>query len=243
MDIQLVIRTIDRGTRSHYLTSTLAGLAHQQIPPERIHVFPTAPDVRWIDERSRSRCTLHVPARTYRATENMGIALSGAPACDWVVHLEDDVQLCQDFLGSVSRWISTQVTDTYRLVSFFTPSMKGPMKQAHQRRRSALPFPLERWTSGVAVALRWADAQACGRWILETAPVWRTGPEYPAWATHRGADKMIAAWQRVAYPSCPQALASVPCLVEHVGRVSSLSRLGTFPFVQAPVFSGRAWQP
>lgn len=239
LNLQIVIRAIDRRP-SNYLSSTVAGLHGQGIPADRIHVFPTAPPTHWIDALTRGRCTVHEPARAYRATENMGIALAGAPSCDWVVHLEDDVRICQDFLGSVSRWIEAHAKGDTRLVSFFTPSIRREMLSAFGR-VSALPFTLHRWTSSVCVALRYEDAQACGAWILEHAGTWRVGPGFASWATHRGADKMIAAWQAVAYPSCDLALASVPCLVEHVGRTSSLKSLGRFPFVQAPIYTGRAW--
>jgi hypothetical protein len=238
-DFQIVIRAIDRAPMA-YLSSTVAGLHGQGIPKDRIHVFPTAPGTSWIDRLTRGRATVHEPARLYRATENMGIALGGAPACEWVIHLEDDARICRDFLGSVGRWIDAHVNDGVRLVSFFTPSIRRQMQLAAGQ-VSALSFPLDRWTSSVCVALRGPDAAAAGPWILATAPTWRVGPNFPSWATHRGADKMIAAWQRVAYPTVPNALASVPCLVQHVGRTSSLRRLGRFEFVQAPVFTGEPW--
>lgn len=240
-DLQIVIRAVDRRP-IHYLSTTIAGLHYQGIEADRIHVFPTAPGTAWIDKLTRGRCVVHEPARIYRATENMGIALSGAPPCEWVIHLEDDVKVCQDFVGSISRWIDAHVDASTRLVSFFTPSIRRQMIAAHASGSiSAIPFPLDRWCSSVCAAIRSDDARRCGPWILEHAATWRTGPGFAAWATHRGADKMIAAWQAEAYPEIPTALASVPCLVEHVGRQSSLSRLGRFAFVQAPVFTGKPW--
>lgn len=237
-DLQIVIRTCERGP--NYLSSTVAGLHGQEIPKDRIHVFPTNPHTRWIDALTRGRATVHEPARAYKATENMGIALSSAPACEWVIHLEDDVRICQDFLGSVSRWLNRYALGSTRLYSFFTPSIRREMLSAYPS-VSALAFRLDRWTSSVCVALRYEDAQACGRWILEHADTWRVGPQFQEWANKRGADKMIAAWQAVAYPASDLALASVPCLVQHVGRVSTLKHLGRFGFVEAPVFTGQAW--
>lgn len=239
-DIQIVMRTVDRRIEDSYLANTVAALKRQGVPAERIHLFPTAPGLRYINEATRSACTLHVPARTYRATENMGIALLGAPPCEWVLHLEDDVKLCADFLGSVSRWIDAHVNESHRLLTFFTPDHR-PMREAVRNQQAAFTFPLEKWASAVAVAMRGEDAEPCGRWILDKAPTWRVGPNYPPWATHRGSDKMLAAWQVQAYPDVREALGSCPCFVQHLGKVSSLRSLGHFKYVQAPVYTGLAW--
>lgn len=171
----------------------------------------------------------------------MGIALLSAPKCDWVLHLEDDVRPCQDFLGSVGRWLQVCTTERHRLATFFAISIAKELIIATGQGIPAIEFPLGQWTSSVAAAIRWEDAQLCGAWILENAKTWRVGPEFPDWARYRGADKMLAAWQQVAYPELPDAVASAPCLVEHEGNVSSLSRFGRFRFVKAPVFTGQAW--
>lgn len=242
MDLRIVMRTLDRQIRPSYLARTVTHLRRQGIQPDQLHVYPTDPVISWIEPAIRVACTLHRPARKYRATENMGIALRDAPACDWVLHLEDDVRPCADLLGSITRWIEAHVTEDHRLLTFFAPSLKHPMHRAVKAETAVLPCPLpDAWTSGVAVALRWSDAQACGQWILDHAATWRTGPQYPAWAKHRGADKMIAAWHAEAYPMIHEGLASVPCFVEHEGQLSSLRRFGRFGFVKAPVFTGRAW--
>src|SRR5690606_2064806 len=142
-------------------------------------------------------CIVHAPARAYKATENMGIALLGAPACDWVLHLEDDVKPCADLIGSVTRWLEQHAHEGVRLTSFFTPSIKkADMRAAHDAGATALPFPTTRWASAVAFAMRWTDAQACGQWILDHASTWRVGPDYPTWANARGADRMVGAWHQ-----------------------------------------------
>ena len=240
-DYQIVMRTVDRGT-TNYLTNTIASLADQGVPPERIHLFPTAPNIRYISPRTLRRCTLHAPARQYRATENMGVALLGAPQCAWVIHLEDDVRLCADFVGSASRWLDAHATEAHRLFTFFAPDARL-IRPSIVLRRPTFQFPIEKWASAVAVAMRGADAGPCGRWILDAAPTWRVGPSYPPWANHRGSDKMLAAWQAQAYPDVREALGSCPCFVQHLGKVSSLSRFGRFRYVTAPVFDGLAWEP
>ena len=241
MTLSIVMRTASRRGGPDYLTRTLRQIAGQRVPPSQVHLFPTAPDVRMTPE-ARGACTVHAPDRAYRATENMGVALLGAPPCDWVLHLEDDVKPCRDLIGSVTRWLSMHAREDVRLVSFFTPSIKAvTMREAHASGVSALAFPITRWTSAVAFAMRWADAQACGRWILDHADTWRVGPDYPEWANARGADRMVGAWHEATYPHITEALTSVPCLVEHIGHISTLRGLGRFGFVKAPLFVGQAW--
>lgn len=241
MDLQIVMRTARRvDGLVNYLRTTLVFLGQQGIPAERIHVFPTAVDLSWVPIDAKRRCTLHVPDRDYRSTENMGVMLSQAPPCDWVLALEDDLRPCADFLGSASRWIEVHMA-AHRLATFFAVSVTPQMVSAAQRQESSVPVPMPKWNSSVAVAMRWEDARACGRWVLDHAPTWRVGPGFESWATHRGSDKMLAAWHQEAYPDLPDGLASVPCLVQHEGRVSSLRGLGRFGYVRAPVFTGRAW--
>lgn len=240
-DLQIVMRTMNRGIAPSYLQRTIARCAAQLIPADRIHVFPTAPDVRWIDVKTRTRCTVHVPARTYTAPENMGVALSEAPACEWVIHLEDDIRPCLDVLPSMARWVATYMTADDRLASFFTPGHPELMQAVAHAGASSMSLPLTGWNSAVALAMRWEDAIACGAWITAQAPTWRLGQGFQRWAHLRGADKMIAAWHQHAYPQLPNALASVPCFVEHEGQVSSLRHLGSFKYVKAPIFTGQSW--
>lgn len=240
MEIQYVMRTVDRGIRPTYLQNTIGHLHRQGIPRERIHVCPTMPDLGWIDPTTAGRCTLHEPDRRYSAPENMGITLLAAPRCDWVVQLEDDIKPCNDFAGSIDRWLTKYAGD-YRLISFFVVTIRRDIVRAAAVGRGCVPFPLDQWASSCAIAMRWDDARACGAWIAEHASTWRTGNGFPVWANSRGADKMLAAWQAEAYPLTKYAAASAPCLVEHEGKISSLKGLGRFPYCRAALFTGQAW--
>jgi hypothetical protein len=172
------------------------------------------------------------------ATENMGIALGAAPKCDWVLHLEDDVTPCREFLPSVMRWIERHARETARLVSFYlTPRMAaGALRSPGVR-----AFPVPSFQAAQAFALRWDDAQACSQWIAAHAPTWRVGPAWPGWAHKRGSDRMVAAWHQAAYAEIADGIASDPCFVEHEGQVSSLRAIKAFRFHRAAVFTGEPW--
>lgn len=240
MRLAILMRTADRGAGRNYVASTMKQLREQGVGADTIHLFPTSQELKWLPVGARESCVCHVPPKSYTATENMGVCLSNAPDADWVIHLEDDVRICHDFMGSVERWIQAHA-DPYLIASFFTPQSPEAMGKAMHEGAPAVVLPVGKLNSAVALALRPADARACGAWITSAAPAWRTGSGYPAWAHRRGADKMIAAWHQSAYPFQPNLIAAVPDFVQHEGSVSNLRGLGSFRYVRSTRFTGQAW--
>lgn len=224
MTVRIVMTTADRGAAHNYLAETLRLLGAQAAA---VDLFPTDPDVRWIGQTPGP---IHVPTRTLTRIENGGRALLDAPPCDWVVHLEDDVRPCRDFLPSVARFLDRFERPDRKLVLLWS-------RDRYPGRSSAPDHPIDLLFGAVAVAMRRADALALGAWALEHAPTWRTGE-----ARLRGFDKMMAAWHRARYPYIKALTAARPSLVQHVGRTSSLAHLKPRGgFWQSPTFTGEAF--
>lgn len=240
MTVGVVMTTADRVGRrqgigerlpaQNYIGRTLEALSAQGIAP---HLFPTNRDVRWLEPILAPLSVapvLHIPARPLNRIENGVTALLGAPACEWVLHLEDDVQPCADVLGSVTRWLTRHAREDRRIALFWS-------KDEYAAVDGVGDHPRDQLFGAVAVAMRRSDALDCGDWIARHARRWRSGT-----ARLRGFDKLIRAWHRDRYPDLPAVSASVPSLFQHIGKSSSLSHL--YPrggFWTSPTFTGAAY--
>lgn len=240
MTISVVMTTADRRGRrqgigepvpaQNYVGRSLAALAEQGARP---HLFATDPDVRWLRAIVAPLPVpphLHVPVRPLNRIENGAAAMLGAPPCDWVLHLEDDVQPCADALGSVARWLKQHARTDRRIVLFWS-------RDTYAGVDGAADHPSGRLFGAVAVALRREDALDFGDWVTRHARRWRSGT-----ARLRGFDKMLRQWHQQRYPENPFISASVPSLFQHIGKASSLSHL--YPhgdFWTSPTFTGAVY--
>ncbi len=218
----------------NYVGTTLAALAAQGVAP---HLFATAPNIKWLrpflaELPSDCRPELHVPTRLLSRIENGAAAMLGAPECDWVLHLEDDVRPCADALGSVRRWLAHHAREDRRLVLFWS-------RDTYPGAVDVGDHPRDQLFGAVAVALRRDDALDFGAWVKRHARRWRSGT-----ARLRGFDKMLRAWHRDRYPDHLSIAASVPSLFQHIGEDSSLSHL--WPHATgcwtSPHFTGAAYE-
>ncbi len=213
----------------NYVGATLRDLLAQGVTP---HVFATSPNVKWLRPLMAGlpESHLHLPSRPLNRIENGAAAMLNVPACDWVLHLEDDVQPCADVLGSISRWLSRHARDDRRIVLFWA-------REAHVGAVDVDDHPRDLLFGAVAVAMRRADALDFGQWVVSHARRWRSGT-----ARLRGFDKMMRAWHKQTYPDIPAVSASVPSLFQHMGKDSSLSHLWPHgSFWTSPTFTGEAY--
>lgn len=235
MRIAVTIRTANRAPHKNYLGATVRQLLAQGVNMEDIHIAATDPDVAWLArELSASTWRLDVPAAKRTPNENglAQIAMVEPSSYDWILLLEDDLEFCADFLGSVERWLERYARadrHVYRFFGFNVPS----------RPKAAYDVRLERIRASQAQALRMADALdflAWGRahlhdWPLQTA--WGR-----AYTDHwRGFDKLVASWALTRWPGQP-ALASHPQFVRHVGQHSSIHARTAW---NDAAFAGRTW--
>lgn len=231
MNMLIGMTTADRSPRRNYVAQTLLQLWKQGVPPYRIHVFASSPDVAWfhrlIDEQCMltvaEMCTLHVPATVLTRNQNGLALLQGMPKCDWVLHLEDDLTLCKDFLGSVERWILKHHCDR-RVYSFCT--FKGePTTES---------FDCPRTSYGcLAVAMRWKHMRDFAEHVKRELPNWRRSMT-DGWRKS-GFDMMMRKWAREPF------LCSNPCFVQHEGGESLTHSFRNRPFWRTRRFAGVDW--
>jgi len=162
-------------------------------------------------------------------------AISGAP---WVLYLEDDIDVCADFLDGVGTWLDEHAgppeADPYRVFAFgaaYTPQLEVMVA----RGLAAWDYPVGAFYGTQAIALRAADARSLGEY-------WQSNPKVRGVTAPGQYDLMLQDWLRNRYLN-GRILASAPSFVAHTGRVSTL-RPADSPH-EPPVFDswrGREWR-
>lgn len=237
MRLVFTIRTADRSPKRNYLGLTVRSLTNraQDFPLEDLHIFPTDPDVAWLHreldvpwlERDWSGLPVvrvHVPDHRCTPNENgirqyrVDVFNPGA----WIVMLEDDLEVCADFYGSVERWLADHddpAIHVYRL--FALPGT--PLRRVG---RAAALAPLREMRGSQAIALRLWDALTFAAWATDHPKNWRPKDAPFQDRPDRGFDKLIGYWALQQWPDQPNGLVSLPMLVNHIGRESVLHSHG-----------------
>lgn len=223
-DIAVTMITVDRslkGKRTNYLGETLRNLDRSKVfDSPRLRNFiicDSLSDPRlWCAEElvyRADRIESIDTAKGRLACENAGHALicGGLTGTKWVLFLEDDIDVCQDFLGSVGRFLDKYGSKAhFRLYAF-----GAAYDQLNQQRRQGYDYwryPVGAFYGTQAFAIRAEDAVSLGRYISSNPMV--RGVYNP-----NAYDLMFHDWASVNYPGC-EFLASAPSFVEHIGRES-----------------------
>jgi len=224
----VVLNTLDRSPGPNYLGQTLTGLRRSIEHLDVQVVDGGSPDPADFARRERiwhNGVTFHPSLR--RLTRNEAgircLEVALARGADYVVFLEDDIQVCDDFLGSVDRWLTHRPEPAApTLYSFYCPFGRP----FHEGVDGAWNYPLAWFNGCQAIALRSADvsgALECLRRLL------------PTWGSPGGFDRLLSAWLMACGG---QILASVPSFVQHVGYQTAM---GYPHWHQSPTWLGADW--
>lgn len=237
-DLAFVMRTLDRTPRRNYLGATLQALQASGFrgPLTLVDSSPSSwltdagldPDDTWF---SLTDCVVTVQPTAVSLTNNQNalraLRIGLATGRPWIVHLEDDLDVCRDLDGAIARWLTDHVHVDRHLYTFHTPYRE--VRQAYTRGETAWAYPIKGFYGNQCWAIRRDDAASLADY-LETA--------IPTWSSGQGFDLLIKQWAKVVWPDIGYFLASVPSFVQHVGTESSLH----FPrFHQNGSFPGRDW--
>lgn len=241
MRLAFGMRTADRSPKRNYLRQTLEHFQRAGGDLERLHLSVTAPSDLWIMNTSLQGLP---PVRMYLPTRRLGANENGLAAIEYclkddpemVVILEDDLNFCADFTGSLSRWLDRHATrerHVYRCFGF---------TQVPRSKPAAYDWPLAGLRASQTIIL-WADeAQdflAWGRAHLKTwVPLspWGRGHVKVTDPTI-AFDKFVATWALLRWPGVPSVI-SHPYFVNHIGEESSLHRFGLLNRIG---FAGPNW--
>jgi hypothetical protein len=218
------IRTADRSPKRNYLGATVRGLLEAGVDPRDLHLFPTAPDIRWMDRELVDLPPIHLHVPDARVSPNAnGIrqveALDWSDD-DWLAMLEDDLVMAPR--PRLIAWLVNNTTAAIHVYRWFalpgTPLLKvGP---------DAALAPLKEMRGSQAVVLRALDAWAFHDWATAHPRDWRPKGAPFQDRPDRGFDKLLGYWALQQWPDQPNGLVSVPMLVNHVGRESLLHSHG-----------------
>ena len=130
---------------------------------------------------------------------------------DWVIILEDDIEMIDDFMGSTDRWLTAVQQPTLQFYPLGS-ALRRAMRRAHAAGVRTVPWPIRHFYGMTAVAIRLTPlAMFCAE--LERSPDWMV-PVY-------GVDENFKRWHLRTYPSQRDTLTPYPCFVDHRGAVSS----------------------
>lgn len=163
-------------------------------------------------------------SRNANALECLRIGI--ASQAPWILFVEDDVDFCRDFLGSVDRWLARHARRDRHLYSFATP-YKG-VCQAWEQGLTSWDFPARNFYGNQALAFSRSDAISAENYIRRRLPTWDTG---------QGFDLLLKEWALGSF-RCEFFLSSVPSFVQHMGQESSI-HFGRFHAVSG--WAGRDW--
>lgn len=239
MRIAVSIKTKDRSPGQNYLDATLQNLARAglwQSPhlhslrivdsgspePERFRREEIEPNLpKGIVVRFDT-----APGRTLHQTGAEAIRQAAATDADWVLVLEDDLDFCADFLGSVAAWLEHHASPKYRLYAFGASYRQ--VKVAQENGWRVWPYRISDFYGAQALAWSAEDARDVAAWLGDD-------PSFEG-NRNRSHDLLLQSWGRER--GLTHFAASVPSFVQHVGATSSI---GNKPF-RFESWPGRGWR-
>lgn len=150
------------------------------------------------------------------AAEAIHEALRSEP--EWILFLEDDVEVIDDIYGSLWRWTERHYTDE---VLFYPLGCFYPDLVREAEPAGALRLDLSLYYGSQAILMRSEEAWDFIDWLPGAPPiVAESGWIYPH---ERCLDLHLAAWQR-ARDGAPYTIVPAPCFIDHLGERSLIDR-------------------
>lgn len=180
-----------------------------------------------------SRCRVDIPEeqRTLNGNACRALQLAAAEDADFVLMMQDDIDVCDDFAGSVCRWLVEHHDEAHLLYSFGTtwPAIQAAAAAGW----TSAPYPIAQFYGTQCYALSITRARHLAEWFERSWPLLSLD--------HHGRnvydDILLHRWAAETDPDATHFLASAPSFAQHVGTVSSIrSKLFTFPS-----WPGREW--
>ena len=170
---------------------------------------------------SAKRLTLHQnAARSIRLAANAG--------AEWAMVVEDDVDFCDDFLGSVLRWVHDVERTGESFPMYVLGANYAQIEAAKMRGHIFWHYAPKNFYAAQALLWRSDVAKRLADWLGDD-------PSYNGIREH-GHDLLLGKWGLLQNPAC--FCASVPSFVQHIGVTSGIGNK-QFHF---PTWPGREWK-
>ncbi len=210
-DISVVMISVETKKRMDYCEQSLRNLQRGSNVP--VHLITHKPGER-------------------TATGNVAEALrvGASKGQKWVLFLEDDIDVCDDFYNSVSKWLEDHEREDRKVYSFSVPH-----QAMNACRGTSWNYPINQFCCTQAFAIRSEDATSLSEWLTDHPDF--TGPDG---RTSTGAyDLSMREWAKTKWPDIDYFLASNPSFVQHVGAVSELTP--GRDTITMPTWQGQSW--
>ena len=134
-----------------------------------------------------------------------------ADGADWVLILEDDIEIIDDLIGSTDRWLTAVQEPSLHFYPLGS-ALRRSMREAQRAGARTVRWPIRHFYGMTAVAFRRESLLAFCQ-DLARSPDWMV-PVY-------GIDENLKRWHLRRYPEQRDTVTPVPCFVDHRGAVSS----------------------
>jgi hypothetical protein len=169
-----------------------------------------------------ARLTLHQNAAR-------SIRLAATAGAEWAMVIEDDIDFCDDFLGSTLRWVHDVEATGEKFPMYVLGANYAQIQAARHSGQIFWHYPCKAFYGNQALLWRADVAQRLGEWL-------GPDPSYNGVRDH-GHDLLLQRWGHEKMKAdC--FCASVPSFVEHVGEKSGIGNRH-FHF---PSWPGRDWK-
>ncbi len=176
--------------------------------PDGPRTFEILPDRRVIVEMPRKRRNLH--ANAARA-----IQIAGSAGADWAMVVEDDIDVCGDFLESVVAWLEDHAQPSPMMYVFGANYRQ--IRMLYRERKTVWRYPARNFYG--ALCCVWSPADA-----LDVVDWYGDDPAYldkdGGKIYGRGHDLMLGRWGQDR--GVTHFWTSVPCFIQHIGLNSGL---------------------
>lgn len=218
--ISVVVRTIDRCPRRNYLAQTIEQLGFSgMFRSPHLANFSIA----------------NGEGRTHNENCLYSLELAAREGADYILNLEDDIDVCDDFLGSVARWLDTHGEFPVYVFGSNWPSIEDSVRCGY----NCTTLPDIFW-GAQAYAVPMHHVPSLTNFLSKHLTTnGQLSPGHvdlrPGKDTHYH-DMLLLEWARAE--GLGPFMASAPSFVQHIGEESALS-MPTFPTF--PTFPGREW--
>lgn len=131
---------------------------------------------------------------------------------DWILFLEDDIEIADDFLGSADRWLTDYARPTTHLYPMGCGVRRAYLK-ARDAGARAWEWPLKEFFGATALMLRPSFVRGfCDLYASPERPDWFVDPT--------GLDENLKQYHLRCEPTA-MLRTPIPCLMDHRGAVSS----------------------
>lgn len=239
----VVMPTLDRSPGPNYLSDTLASLARARVFDDpRIASFQLV-DSGSLDGRAYLECALRDQEGSVlrnlswslpdiRRSLNLNVAhclrIASQQGADWVLYLEDDIDVCSDFLAGLDLWLDDHELPDCVLYSLGSTSEQLAAAKDAPRTGAQL-LPLRVFWGTQAILIRSADAYNLSCFLDDVQKYSASGD---------GSDVVMLFWSIIHHPDAVSFMVAYPSHVQHMGRESAVQ---ADRFHEFTGWEGREW--